>query len=59
MPTKPKPKAEQFMGKASQLSHEALDYAKENPLVIVGLTLMVGTMGVVMGGGKRRWFRRW
>ncbi|TFG38738.1 MAG: hypothetical protein E4H48_10100 [Syntrophobacterales bacterium] len=59
MPTKPKPKAGQFIGKASQFSHEAVDYAKENPLVVVGLTLAAGTMAVAMGGGKRRWFRRW
>ncbi|MDH4022674.1 MAG: hypothetical protein OEV14_06075 [Gammaproteobacteria bacterium] len=58
MPTKPKPKAGNFIGKASEFSHDALEYAKENPLVVVGLTVAVGTMAVAMGGGKRRWFRR-
>ena len=58
MPTKAKPKPEQFFDKASRLSNEAMDYAKGNPLVVVGLTLAVGTMAVAMGGGRRHWFRR-
>jgi len=57
MPTKAKPKKEQFIDKASRLSHEAMDYAKGNPLIVVGLTLAVGTMAVAMGGGRRHLLR--